>query len=161
MRDFILDRGFIGLPPEGATPSAPESGELVLHWLGEERDPRLERRHPPPLVRAWVYADGRIIWSRGEPALRVPEGATELTSGYLEQRLTPEGVELLRSEVVGLLDRSRALLSTVPAETVPDRSTPVRVGLFVPNRTGGGQWKYATATASSASVGGRRTGERV
>jgi hypothetical protein len=34
VRDFILDRGFIGLPPEGATPSAPESGELVLRWFG-------------------------------------------------------------------------------------------------------------------------------
>jgi hypothetical protein len=26
LRDFFLDRGFIGLPPEGATSSAPQSG---------------------------------------------------------------------------------------------------------------------------------------
>ena len=30
VRAFILDRGFIGLAPAGATPSAPESGELVV-----------------------------------------------------------------------------------------------------------------------------------
>ena len=34
VRGFILDQGFIGLPPQGATPSTPESGELVLRWLG-------------------------------------------------------------------------------------------------------------------------------
>ena len=116
VRDFILDRGFICLPPEGATPSAPESGELVLKWVG--RSATHARPHPDgflfaPLVRAWVHADGRIIWSREGS---VPAGANKLTSGYLEQRLTPEGVELLRSEVVELLDRSRTPLETLPAD---------------------------------------------
>jgi hypothetical protein len=105
VRDFILDRGFVGVPPEGATPSAPESGELVVLWLGRSAT-------NGALVRSWVYADGRIIWSRSGS---IPEGANELTSGYLEQRLTPEGVELLRSAVAGLFDRSRILLETVPA----------------------------------------------
>jgi hypothetical protein len=40
VRDFILDRGFIGLPPQGATPSAPESGELVLE--GRTKGPAVE-----------------------------------------------------------------------------------------------------------------------
>ncbi|MGH3017921.1 MAG: hypothetical protein ACRDLU_06060, partial [Gaiellaceae bacterium] len=31
-RALLLDKGFIGLPPEGATPSTPENGELVLHY---------------------------------------------------------------------------------------------------------------------------------
>ncbi len=118
VRDFILDRGFIGLPPKGATPSTPESGELVLRWLG-----RSETLAGRPLVRVWVYADGRIIWSRFG---RIPEGASELTSGYLEQRLTPAGVELLRSEVLGLLEGSRTPLETVPTDD-PHRGFGVEV----------------------------------
>ena len=46
------------------------------------------------------------------PRKAIPEGANEFTSGYLEQRLTPEGVDLLRSAVAGLFDRSRTLLET-------------------------------------------------
>ncbi|MGH3144163.1 MAG: hypothetical protein ACRDO9_13700, partial [Gaiellales bacterium] len=113
IRAFILDKGFIGLPPEGATPSAPQGGELVLKavwrslsianhvqpgedWVGAE-------------VRTWVYAAGRVIWQR--EGAQTPEGATELRSGLLEQRLTPEGLELLRSEIVatGLFEHNLAL----------------------------------------------------
>jgi hypothetical protein len=59
-----------------------------------------------------------MIWSReGRPSsIPIPEGANEFTSGYLEQRLTPEGVELVRSAVAELFDRSRTLLDTVPAD---------------------------------------------
>lgn len=94
--------GFIGLPPEGAEPSTPETGELVLAFSA----------WPTPtgyLHRAWVYADGRLVWLRHGD---LPEGASPHLSGLLEQRLTPEGVERLRSEVVsvGLVEggRSRA-----------------------------------------------------
>jgi hypothetical protein len=85
VREVVLHKSFIGLPPVGATRSAPESGELVIqYWID-----------PDGLTaggRGWVYADGRLITLRG--------------SGFLEQRLTPEGVELLRSELVstGLFD---------------------------------------------------------
>jgi hypothetical protein len=85
VREVVLHKSFIGLPPVGATRSAPESGELVIqYWID-----------PDGLTaggRGWVYADGRLITLRG--------------SGFLEQRLTPEGVELLRSEIVstGLFD---------------------------------------------------------
>jgi hypothetical protein len=82
--------GFIGLPPEGASPSTPTSGRLVLSFFG-----------PDPGVGGksgiWVYADGRIIAERDAD---LPYGANQYTTGYLEQRLTPEGVELLRSEVI-------------------------------------------------------------
>jgi hypothetical protein len=78
VRAVILDKGFIGLPPVGATPSAPESGELVIQY-------RVDLESPDG-GRGWVYADGRLITLR--------------SSGFLEQRLTPEGVELLRSEIV-------------------------------------------------------------
>ena len=139
VRIVFLDRGFIGLPPVGATPSAPESGELVLSWQGRSETHRIgpdwKGRFLASYVGAWVYADGRMIWWRDR---QVPEGANELTSGYLEQRLTPEGVELLRSEVVGLLDRSRALLETVPPDDDP-RPGPFRgLFLFVPRDHGSG-----------------------
>jgi hypothetical protein len=133
VRAFVLDKGFIGLPPLGATPSTPEDGELVLHWM--VRSVTLGGLQS----RAWVYADGRIVWSRHDGPL--PEGANELTSGYLEQRLAPEGVELLRSQLVasGLFDRSQEFI--VPVEhgsawgwvEVHDGDEPVRLGWGIPS----------------------------
>jgi hypothetical protein len=130
--------GFIGLPPVGATPSAPERGELVLHWYG--RSATHAKPHPrgglwSPLFRVWVYADGRMIWDQEHQAgqgwaaqWRIPG----VNPGFLEQRLTPEGVELLRSAVAGLLDRNRTLLETLPAHT-PGAPWPLgRLRLFVP-----------------------------
>jgi hypothetical protein len=76
--------GFIGVPPEGARPSTPERGELVLSYWSSP-------------FRMWVYADGRVIWVRHGD---FPYGANDRSTGYLEQRLTPEGTELLRSEVI-------------------------------------------------------------
>ena len=137
VRSFILDRGFIGLPPHGATPSAPESGELVLLWSGDSATHATPRANwfDAPFVEARVYADGRMIWWRDG---QVPEGASERMSGYLEQRLTPAGVELLRSEVVGLLDRSRALLETLPADDDPRPGPFGGLALFVPLDHGSG-----------------------
>ena len=76
--------GFVGLPPEGASPSRPRNGELVLSYFGQRFTHWYE---------VWVYADGRMIWQR-EGDLR--EGANVYSTGYLEQRLTPVGVDLLR-----------------------------------------------------------------
>jgi len=76
--------GFIGVPPEGATPSTPERGQLVLSYWSSP-------------FRMWVYADGRLIWVRHGD---FPYGANGRSTGYLEQRLTPEGAELVRSEVI-------------------------------------------------------------
>jgi hypothetical protein len=80
VREVVLDKGFVGLPPVGATPSAPESGELVIQYWIDTDGPKGTGE-----ARAWVYADGRLI---------------TLKRGFLEQRLTPQGVELLRSEIV-------------------------------------------------------------
>jgi len=91
VRVLLLDRGFVGLPPVEATPSSPESGELVLSFIG--RSTTLGLR----MTSVFVYADGRFVWVREGGA---PEGANKFTSGFLEQRLTRQGVELLRSEVV-------------------------------------------------------------
>lgn len=91
VRDFFLSKGFIGLPPIGATPSAPESGELeIFYWVGDQTG-NLGRS------RAWVYADGRLIWLREEAD--IPERANAFSTGFLEQRLAPKGIELLRSEI--------------------------------------------------------------
>jgi hypothetical protein len=91
VRAFFLDKGFIGLPPEGATPSQPESGELEIFYWVADRNGKLGRS------RAWVYEDGRLIWLREKAD--IPERANSLSTGFLEQRLTAKGVELLRSEI--------------------------------------------------------------
>jgi len=80
VREVVLHKGFVGLPPVGATPSTPESGELVIQYWVDTDGPKGTGE-----ARAWVYADGRLI---------------TLRRGFLEQRLTPDGVELLRSEIV-------------------------------------------------------------
>lgn len=92
--------GLMGLPPEGATPSAPVRGDLVLaftfgHTGGD-----------PGRFGLSVYADGRVIWQR----LGDSEQGTSST-GLIEQRLTPEGVDLVLAEVLetGLFDRDRDL----------------------------------------------------
>jgi hypothetical protein len=87
----VDDFGFIVLPPEGATPSSPENGNLVLYFSG--RGIAAGRA----LTHIFVYADGRLIWSREG---QLPQGANEPNTGFFEQRLTPEGVELMRSEVI-------------------------------------------------------------
>jgi hypothetical protein len=109
VRAFFLDRGFIGLPPLGATPSTPESGELEIFYWGHG-DPG-DKPGDGPGIMAWVYADGRLISLQMGSDL--PESANPLSTGFLEQRLTPEGVELLRSEVAstGLFDRDRVLVT--------------------------------------------------
>lgn len=99
--------GFIGLPPEGATPSSPESGELVLgigfgHTGGDAGRFSLH-----------LYADGRLIWQRiGD----LPGGSNRSSTGLIEQHLTPEGIGLVLAEVLstGLFDDDRELVGAAP-----------------------------------------------
>lgn len=135
IRDFILDRGLIGLPPEGAAPSTPVKGKLVMRW--GLRPAPATRDGNYPTVRAWVYADGRIVWTEfGTGPRSVPESANELTSGYLEQRLAPEGVELMRSAITDLFDLAPAFVRTVPADELaaersdgPVLTVPIEYGI--------------------------------
>lgn len=99
---------FVGFPPEGAHPSTPATGNLVVRFqeilgfwgFGE--------------VDLNVYADGRMIWqkwTRSNQAVVVPPGSKPFDTGYAEQRLTPQGIELLRSKIVstGLFDHDLQL----------------------------------------------------
>jgi hypothetical protein len=101
--------GFIGLPPAGTAPSSPRQGRLVLQvWTR--------------LARVWVYADGRLITLRYEDR---PEGANPLSTGLLVQRLSPSGVERLRSFVA----RSGTGLGPAPDRPATGPAKPlVRVG---------------------------------
>ena len=109
VREVVLHKSFIGLPPVEATPSAPESGELVIqYWI--------DRGGLTAGGRGWVYADGRLI--------TLGNG-----NGFHEQRLTPEGVELLRSEIVstGLFDRASPS-TQADREGSPHGVIQVRIG---------------------------------
>ena len=94
----VLHQGIVGLAPVGATPSTPQKGELVLNFLfGHTRGDR-GRFHVS------VYADGRMIWQRVGHYSRT--GELRESTGLLERRLTPEGVQLVKAELrsTGLVD---------------------------------------------------------
>jgi hypothetical protein len=98
--------GIVGLPAPGATPSTPAHGRLVLY---------LEGNVGVPGVTVWVYADGRVIW--GDTGEYFPSGApTEGATGFVEQHLTPAGVEFLQTQVLatGLFERDLELLIDRP-----------------------------------------------
>jgi hypothetical protein len=111
--------GFVGLAPRNATPSTPAHGELVVSLYGRSTTDNGR-------FRAWVYADGRIIWDREGD---FPFGANETTTGLLEQHLTPEGVERMRSEIVstGLFDHDLTLLNGHLREKASGQQVPTGV----------------------------------
>ena len=74
----IPPRRVKGLPPAAATPSTPATGQLLSTL-------------PIPI---WVYEDGRVISARWT--------THNDWTGFLKQRLTPEGVELVRAEILAL-----------------------------------------------------------
>ncbi|MGA9161797.1 MAG: hypothetical protein WB297_13165 [Actinomycetota bacterium] len=109
------------LPPEGASPSAPERGKLVA---GKED--------------IFVYADGRMIWGReGLPV-------------WLEQRLTPEGVELVRSGAVRLDGLSLDAGSALPESALEHRL----IKAYVPSRFAvcPGYWPWNSGALEPSSI---------
>jgi hypothetical protein len=93
-----FDRTEMPAVPGPAETGPTETGELILSVsISGDASAREELTH------MYGYADGRLIWSR-DGAL--PDGSNEFYTGLVEQRLTPEGVELMRSEVMssGLID---------------------------------------------------------
>ncbi len=72
-----------GFLPEGIEPAAREhgkSGKLVMKDTGVA-----------PQYSVYVFADGRVIWRRRTGGVRTT------TPGWLERRLTPKGIELIRA----------------------------------------------------------------
>lgn len=108
--------GLPGLPPPGAVPSDPEEGELVASmWEhhGATGD----------FGNGWIYiyADGRVIWATD----------SEPTGGWLEQRLTRTGVELIRSEMLatGLFEEDQpAVRPNAPSQRFVFGTIQVRNG---------------------------------
>jgi len=111
VRAFVPDRGIVGLPPVGATPSTPQNGVLEMYiW----HHPLVLRQvgvgqGTGPIGQSWVYADGRLI--------RLGGGRVNgrYRRGFIEQRLTREGVKLLRSEIVstGLFGHERPCMNFI------------------------------------------------
>lgn len=124
-RDIVSARvGFVGLPPEGATPSRPRTGALILDYQG---------RRFATWYQVWVYADGRLIWQREG---NLPEGANQASTGLLEQRLTRDGVRMLRARGTA----EQALFGfpwrpPYPASWLPPRAWDDRtIRAYVPSR---------------------------
>jgi len=94
---------FAAFPTVGVGASTPTTGRLII-GLG------------PTDGTTWnVYSDGRVIWQKWTPsgdATVVPEGAKGLDTGYVQQRLTPQGVQLLRSKILatGLFEHNLRLV---------------------------------------------------
>jgi hypothetical protein len=100
--------GLVGVPQQGAGRSAPARGELVLSLMFGHSG------GDPGRFSVHVYRDGRLIWERlggGED-----EHAIAYSTGLLQQRLTPKGIELLMDEALstGLLDGNSRHLEAAP-----------------------------------------------
>ena len=119
--------GFIGLPPKGAQPSTPPRGRLVAFWWASAPGDWGKGRF-------WLFADGRLISLREAD---IPEGANPRSTGFLEQRITPEGVGILRSAVVGSNPPrlTWAVTSELPKRAWADRT----LRAYVP-------WTYAVCS---------------
>jgi hypothetical protein len=80
-----------GLPPEGSVPSSTQSAQLIVRLESTKR-----------FASMWIYADGRVITSRGSgmPAMG------DAYIGLIERHLTPDGADLLRRQIIetGLFD---------------------------------------------------------
>ncbi len=93
---------FAGFPAAGVKASTPTTGRLLIGLK-------------PTETSTWnVYSDGRVIWQKWTPsgdATVVPDGASRLDTGYVQQRLTPQGLQLLRSKLLatGLFEHNLML----------------------------------------------------
>jgi hypothetical protein len=107
----------LGIPPEGVALSTPAEGKLIGQFA---------ELHVGFL---FVYADGRVIWH------------PDLAEGPFERRLTPEGVELVRSGAVAPRALFPPNFDDVPAGAWAD----AEIMLYAPPR-------YAICLDASRSV---------
>jgi hypothetical protein len=87
VRDALL------LPPEGAPPSQPETGEVVASIWWSEFSTEVAGGWPSQI---YLYADGRLLW--------LPDD--DVPGGIVERHLSADDVERVRSEFLatGLFD---------------------------------------------------------
>jgi hypothetical protein len=100
--------GLVGFPALDASPSSPEHGVLLGSYflVGPDR---------PYEGDAWLFRDGRLVWRLLGPALAAP-------IGYVEQRLTPSGVDVVLNEPDGLARNPWNLATWLPATAWADRT---------------------------------------
>jgi hypothetical protein len=118
---------FARVPADGVRASTPTTGRLVV---GLSSTATTDRSVYPDTTEWNVYADGRIIWQKwtqSGDATVVPGGTRRLATGYVQQRLTLQGVQLLRSKILatGLFEHNLNLKLRSGAAWVFHR---VRVG---------------------------------
>jgi hypothetical protein len=103
-----------GLPPDGAVPSTPETGEVIAQY----HEFQTAAASSPTLVGwVYVYADGRVIWSSVE--------------GWMyERRLTSVGLSGVRSRAA----RPRVFLEMNETSQLPEGMWADRIRLYVPSR---------------------------
>ena len=114
---------FAGLPPAGAKPSGPVTGTLELSYQGPDGH--------GSYMDLSVYTDGRVIWQRWSTSfwspsaqpLVIPHGATAFETAYVWQRLTPDGVNRLRSAIL-----ASGLPGNMDFLTTPYYKVAVRTG---------------------------------
>jgi hypothetical protein len=104
--------GFVGVAPQDAVASEPVSGQVVRTFTWCDGAPAMDSGVELCAGEVRVYDDGRVIWYfRGN----LREGAGPQATGWLEQRLTPDGVATLsqfaqpsdaREMALGLRDES-------------------------------------------------------
>ena len=140
---------FAGFPAEGVKASMPTTGRLLIGLR-------------PTNNTIWnVYSDGRVIWQKWTPSLdatAVPAGASRLDTGYVQQRLTPQGVQLLRSKLLatGLFEQN--LLLDVGVGLLPFHYHQVRRGdrmvtvSGVPSPYQSGNQDYTEATLAQRNA---------
>lgn len=136
----------VAFPPPGVGPSTPPTGEIVLSFSSEDvRSIAASEPEEVERVVVDVYEDGRVIWSRcifeawtPRPRQRpnadgcVPAtiaGTPHLVStGWVQQRLTARGVDLLRTELLstGLFARNFESVTTNSTDLVEYLHAEVR-----------------------------------
>jgi hypothetical protein len=101
-RPDSLPMHLAGFPPKGVNAFPTTTGRLLIGLR-------------PTATTTWnVYSDGRVIWQKWTSsgvATVVPDGARKLDTGYVHQRLTLQGVQLLRSKLLatGLFEHNLRL----------------------------------------------------
>ena len=119
---------FPGLPPVGAKPSVPVTGAFALRYQGPDGH--------GSYMDLSVYPDGRMIWQRwstfvwspSAQPLVIPHGASRPETAYVWQRLTPDGVNRLRSTILSAILPSGLAHVRLVQVTALNYSVAVRTG---------------------------------